>query len=238
VKPDGVAHLVRCALRYKNIQVEGLMSHLADADGKNPSTIERAVAQFDDVVEVVRALGANPSCIHIAQTGGSVAAHSRYANTMRLGIGLYGINPFSPEHSLYSKLRGLRPSLKFIGTITKVIDLKKGDRVSYNYTFTAPKDMTIGILPAGYYEGINRALSNVGEVKIGGHFVPIIGRVCMNHTMISLEGVKANVGDEVVIYSNDPKDRNSIDAIAVKYGLFNYNVLTALSPDVRRILVK
>lgn len=60
----------------------------------------------------------------------------------------------------------------------------------------------------------------------------------MNHTMISLDGVRAKVGDEVVVYSNDPADQIAIDQIAKTYDLFNYNLLTSLSPDVRRVLVK
>ena len=113
----------------------------------------------------------------------------------------------------------------------------KGDKVSYNYTFTAPKDMKIGVLPLGYFEGVNRVLSNKGVIKIGDKFTPIVGRVCMNHTMISLEGLEAKVGDEVVVYSNNPKDKNAIDNIEAEHSLFDYSLLTSLSHDIRRLLV-
>ena len=138
-------------------------------------------------------------------------------------------------------MKDLKPALRLVSTITKVIQLKKGDRVSYNYTFTAPKDMTIGVLPIGYYEGAWAAARGAGletgTVKIGGKFTPIVGRVCMNHSMISLEGINAKVGDEVVIYSDNPANANAIDNIAAEHGLFNYNLLTSLSSDVRRVLV-
>jgi alanine racemase len=165
-------------------------------------------------------------------------AKSKYANFVRVGIGTYGINPFPATHTLYKTLHDeLQPALTFTSTITKTRHLKKGDMVSYNYTFMAPHDMKIGVLPVGYYEGINRALSNKGIVKIDGSYTPITGRVCMNLTMINLEGTNAQVGSKVIIYSNDPNDENSIDNIAATYKLFNYNLLTALSPDVRRIIV-
>jgi alanine racemase len=93
-------------------------------------------------------------------------------------------------------------------------------------------------LPLGYYEGLNRALSNTGVVKIGAAYAPIAGRVCMNHTMVNLDMIDAHVGDEVVVYSDDPADRNSIDRIAAEQKLFNYALLTGLSHDVRRILVR
>jgi len=238
-QPEEVASLAKLILSYKNLELEGVMSHLADSDGDDPVTIDRATEQFDNCVDVVRAAGAKPTLLHVGQSAGSLRAQSKYANAIRLGIGLYGINPFSPQYAQHKKLqRELRPALKLTSTITRIINLKKGDKVSYGYTFTAPKSMKIGVLPLGYYEGVNRpALSNRGVVKIGKHFTPIVGRVCMNHTMISLEGIMANVGDQVVVYSDNPKDENAIDAIAARFDLFNYNLLTALSPDVRRKLV-
>src|SRR5690606_8765217 len=118
------------------LKLEGVMSHLADSDGEDPETVEDAVKIFDECIETVRELGANPLLVHIAQSAGSVVAHSKYANSVRLGIALYGINPFSPDHPKYKKLK-LKPALRLTSTITKTIDLKKGDKVSYNYIFTA-----------------------------------------------------------------------------------------------------
>jgi alanine racemase len=235
--PDDVEKLTKCILGYKNLELEGIMSHLADSDGDDQATVDLAVDCFDACVDRVRAAGAQPTMLHVAQTAGSIRANSRYANAFRLGIGLYGLNPFAATHPLRKELRDLRPALKLISTVTRVIELRKGDRVSYNYTFTAPKAMKIGVLPLGYFEGVNRVLSNSGTVKIGQHFTTITGRVCMNHTMISLENLTAEVGDEVIVYSDNPADSNAIDRIATEHELFNYNLLTALSSDVRRALV-
>lgn len=233
-----IEHLTRLILTYPNLRLEGGMSHLADSDGTDQATVDEAVAKYDHCVETITETGAAPTLFHLGQTAGSLKETSAYANTMRLGIGLYGINPFAKTHPLHKKLRDLCPALNFISTITKTIDLKKGESVSYNYTFTTPKDMRIGILPAGYYEGVPRALSNTGLVSRSGSYLPIVGRVCMNHTMISLEIDGAALDDEVVIFSANPKNKNSVDNAANNHELFNYNLLTALSPDVRRILVK
>jgi len=236
-KSDEVRALTTAILGYKNLEFEGVMSHLADSDGEDPATVDMAVAQFDECVEMVCATGAKPTMLHVAQTAGSLKARSKYANMMRLGVGLYGINPFPADHDMHRKLNGLKPALKFTSTITKIIDLDPGDMVSYNYTFTAPKKMRVGVLPVGYYEGINRALSNVGCVKIGSSYAPIVGRVCMNHTMINLDAIDAHVGDVVVVYSDEPTDKNAIDTTAREHGLFNYTLLTSLNSDVRRRLV-
>lgn len=240
-KPDEVLNLVKVIQQYPNLELEGVMSHLADADGDDPATIDSAVELYDGCVEQVRATGANPTILHISQTLGSVQAKSRYANTIRLGIGLYGIDPFPKNHALHGVLKDTRPALRLLSTITKVNELEKGDKVSYNYTFTAPKKMKIGVLPLGYYEGawtLARGVGKqVGDVKVGEQFTPIVGRVCMNHTMISLDGIDTKVGDTVVVYSNNRNDRNAIDNIAHEYGLFNYAILTSLNSSVRRVLV-
>ncbi|HSW74547.1 MAG TPA: alanine racemase [Candidatus Saccharimonadales bacterium] len=233
---DEITTLTTLVLEYKNLVLEGVMSHLADSDGSDPATVDAAVEQFDSCIDAVKAVGAKPTIFHIAQSAGSLKAKSRYANAFRLGVGLYGINPFPCSHVLHTQLKNLRPALKLVSTITKVISLKRGDKVGYNYTFTAPRDMKIAVLPLGYYEGVNRALSNAGVVKIGAHFIPIVGRVCMNHTMVGLGTLAAKVGDEVVVYSDNPADKNTIDNLALDHNLFNYNLLTALSSDVRRVL--
>jgi alanine racemase len=237
-EPSKVSQLTKLILSYKNLELEGIMSHLADSDGDDPATVDEAVAIFDTCVDRVKDAGASPSIFHIAQTAGSLKARSKYANAIRVGIGTYGINPFPKNHPLHERLqKELRPALKLTSTVTKIIELQKGDKVSYNYTFTAQKKMKIAVLPLGYYEGVNRALSNKGIIKTGGEFMPIVGRICMNHTMFSLAEADMRVGDRVVVYSDDPSDPNSIDTIASKHDLFNYNLLASLSSDVRRILV-
>jgi len=233
-----IESLVKLIQSYKNLELEGVMSHLADSDGDDIKTVETAVDRFDIAVEKILACGTNPKIFHLAQSAGSLKAKSKYANTIRLGIGLYGINPFPVGHKLYGELASkLQPAMRLISTISKVTDLKQGDQVSYNYTFTAPKSMKLGVLPLGYFEGVNRALSNTGTVKINTAFLTIVGRVCMNHSMINLAGSNAKVGDKVVIYSNVSGDPNSIDSIAKQHKLFSYNLLTSLNSDVRRVLV-
>ncbi len=234
---EDIVKLTNRILSYKNLTPEGVMSHLADSDGEDQKTVDEAVDRFDSCVETIYQAGATPAILHVAQSAGSIKARSRHANTFRLGIGLYRLNPFSQDHTLHNRLSSLRPALKFISTITKVIELEKGDQVGYNYTFTAPELMKIGILPAGYYEGVSLNLSSKGQLKVGSHFIPVVGRVCMNHTIVNLDGLNTKVGDEVTVYSNITNDKNSIDNISYRHSLLNYSVLTGLNQDVRRILV-
>jgi alanine racemase len=232
-----VLKFVKIIGKYPNLEFEGVMTHLADSDGLDPRTIDQAVKLFDEAIDLILASGARPTMFHIAQSAGTPKVHSRHASAVRVGIGLYGINPLDLRDPLFAKLDSLRPALTLSSTITQIHELQKGDKVSYNYTFEAQAPLRMGVMPIGYYEGLPRALSNAGIVTVNTHPAPIIGRVCMNHAMISLEGTSAQIGDRIEIISNHPDDPNSIQNIARDHDLFNYQLLTSLSNDIRRQLV-
>jgi len=223
--------------KYPKLHLEGIMSHLADADNDNESFTKKQVKLFDSLVKTIFDAGFSPKYIHIAQTAGSVVAKSDFANSIRLGIGIYGISPLEKRNKNMRYFENLKPVMELKSTIIKIIDLKVGDRVSYNGIFTADKAMRIGILPLGYYEGVPRELSNRGVVTVPGYELPIIGRVCMNHTMIDLVNSKLSVGDEVTIVSSDSTQVNSIEKICDKFGLFSYQIISNITENIRRVTV-
>jgi alanine racemase len=224
--------------KYPNLMLEGVMTHLADADNELDDTFtKQQVKKFDYAVDSIKKSGFTPRYIHIAQTAGSTKVKSNYANAIRLGIGLYGLNPLNKTDNRYKDLQSLKPVLELKSTIIKIIELKKGDKVSYNGIYTAPRDMKISVLPLGYYEGVPRELSNKGVVTCGKLELPIIGKICMNHTMIRLGVAKLKVGDEVTVISRDPSQPNSIEQICNDLNLFNYYLITKLSSSIRRVIV-
>jgi len=238
LQPNEVDQYLSTLKKYHNLELEGIMTHLADADNAvDDNFTEQQVIVFDKQVEYIKSQGFQPNLIHIAQTAGSTKAHSHYANGLRLGIGLYGINPLQPRDPHYSQLIGLQPVLDLKSTIIKTIDLKLGDRVSYNGIFTANEKTRIAVLPLGYYEGIPRELSNTGYVTQGGQILPIVGRVCMNHTMVDLAGSNLKVGDEVTVISANPADPNSVTGLNANFKMFPYSLLTGLSSSIRRVIV-
>lgn len=237
IEPGDIEAFVKQIQLYPNIEFEGVMSHLADSDGLHMASVEAATQLFDEAVDQILDLGATPKYLHLAQSAGAVKALSRHANAIRLGLGLYGINPLDLADPRHGELAGLRPALKLTSMITQTHQLKPGDGVSYNYTFTAPRPMTIGVLPLGYYEGVQRSLSNTGTVLVGRKPVSIVGRVCMNHTMIDLGETGAKTGDMVTVLSDNPADPNSVGSIARDHDLFSYMHLTSLDQNLRRVLI-
>lgn len=238
LQPHELAEYLHALKQYPNLQLEGVMSHLADADNEiDDSYTTWQITLFDELVEKIYAAALRPKLIHIAQTAGTTKARSHCANGLRLGIGLYGINPLASNDSKYHELEKLRPVLELKSTIIKIIDLQKGDKVSYNGTFTAPARMRVAVLPLGYYEGVPRELSNKGCVTFAAEIFPIVGRVCMNHTMIAVADSNVHVGSEVTVISSDPAAPNSVPQICVRHALFNYSLLTGLSSSTRRLIV-
>ncbi len=235
---DEIVEYVRVLKKYPRLQLEGVMTHLADAD--NPASAaftEEQVKLFDAAVTHIREAGFSPSFLHVAQTAGSAKVQSRYANATRLGIGLYGINPLDVSDRHHADFAGLKPVLKLTSTIVKAFEIQKGEKVSYNGIFTAPAAMRLGVLPIGYYEGLPRALSNKGMVFGGDVPLPILGRVCMNHTMIDISTSGLGTGSEVTVISNDVNHPNSVAQLSSEHGLFPYELLTGISSSLRRTVV-
>ncbi len=236
LQPDELNHYLKTLQRFPKIKLEGVMTQLADADNINNTFTKKQLKSFDEAVEYILNKGLKLKYIHIAQTAGSVKVESKYANAIRIGIGLYGINPLAPSDNHFKDLEKLMPILELKSKIIKVQQLKEGDKVSYGGTFTADKPMRIGILPLGYYEGIPRELSNCGVVTHNNMALQIVGRVCMNHTIVNLGDSKIKAGDEIVVISADPSAPNSIANIAKNNKLFSYSLLTGISNTIQRII--
>ena len=138
----------------------------------------------------------------------------------------------------FHELEPIKPVLCLKSTIVKTEILKSGDRVSYNGIYRANKPIRIATLPLGYYEGVPRQLSNLGSFITGDKTnLPILGRVCMNHTMINIDmRPDLKVGNEITVISMDNEDINSIRNLSKIDGLFSYSLMTGLSESTRRII--
>lgn len=238
VKPKDLNNFIKLIKKYPNITVEGVMSHLADAD--NPTDTDftaEQVAEFDKAVETVLKHDITPKFIHIAQSAGCTKIKSKYANTIRTGLALYGFSPLSKADPFSGQYKQLLPVLSMDSTLTKIQNVAKDDSVSYSRTYIAKHKTKIGVIPFGYYEGLPRSLSDRGLVKIFGNYYRIAGRICMNHTMIDLKDTNLATGNSVNLISHNSKDKNSAINLSKKYNLFIYEFLTNLNQNIRRTIV-
>jgi len=233
VSPEALPSMLTELTKYPSIELQGVCSHLADADNRDATFTRKQIGCFETALSIIKKKGFNPKFVHLNNTAG--AAKVNVGNAVRAGIGLYGISPLLPTDPSNSKPSGLKPALKFISTLVAINELKSGECVGYNCTFTAKTKMKTGVIPAGYYEGVGIRLSNKGQMEINGKVVPIVGRVCMNMTMIDLSEVSAKVGDNVVVISEDLAAPNSVVSIAKQCETMPYEILVHLAESTRRI---
>jgi len=231
---DDLSAFLNTVRNFNNIKIEGLMSHFAASDQyTNPLTNEQ-IKNFHIAQKQFQEAGIKPKWIHIGNS--SATLHSKYyknniGTLMRTGLSIYGIDPEGKDTKL-------SPALSVMTTLGQIKKVHKGEKVGYDFTFTARKDMTIGILPYGYYDGLDRRLSNKGVVSINGTLCPIIGRISMNITTIDVSKVaNPRVGQDVVIYSNNSEEKNSINNAANLAGTISYDLLVHLAESTKRVLV-
>lgn len=210
--------------KFKNIKIEGLMSHLA-SDSKK---------QFNNFLyarKIIEREGIKTMWLHILNTQGLLYTSDVSSNLARVGLALYGID--SP-----GKHPKLKPVLSFKTKLIQIKKIKKGERVGYGGTFKASHESIIGILPAGYNDGVDRRLSNKGVATIDKVECPIAGKVSMNITTIDISKVKnPKLGQELTIYSDHPKDVNSLENCAKICDTIPYDLLVKLHPSTKRIIV-
>ena len=215
----------------KNLQIVGLMSHLASAANVRNSQNKEQIQNFKKALEICSRNHLGLKYKHLSASAGLLTLTSSDCNIARSGKALYGIDPIGS----FSKLQ---PVLKFITHIAQIKNLRKSGRVGYDGTFTAKKDMLIGTLPLGYNDGLDRRLSNKGVVQVNGVECPIIGMISMNLATIDLTNVKnVKVGDEVMVYSDNPADKNSIANSAKLCNTTPYDIMVNLVQSTRREVV-
>jgi len=216
--------------KHPQIKIASIFSHLAAAEDPSEDCFTKEqIRQFDEMSSRLISHFEYPILRHILNSAGISRFPEAQFDMVRLGIGLYGFSfvPSVQPHLLHSV------TLKTI--ITQIKTIKKGETVSYNRTYTAPKEMRIGVIPIGYADGLFRELSNgVGKVIINGQPAPIIGKICMDMCMIDLSKIKnVHIGDEVIVYGEE----NRIDTIAANIKRTPYELLTAISRRVPRIYI-
>jgi alanine racemase len=222
--------------KYPLLNLEGVFSHYTDADTKNSESAREQYQRFLIAINELSQLGIIPKYVHLSATSGAATAHENKTNAIRLGIGLYGYNPLEAGHQSYAVLQNLKPALRFSSKIINIIELKKGEKVGYNDSFTASKNMIVGTLPVGYYDGLDRRLSNKGFMKYRSHTVPIVGRISMNLTTIDLSNTQPQLWDEVEVVSQDARDKNSIYNIAKLENTIPYEILVKIGSSTRRVI--
>jgi len=219
--------------RHREVELHGLMTHLACADADGLEETEEQLRRFGQLRAMVQKRGLRPTVLHAANSAAMIRMPQTWFDAVRPGIALFGVAPRA------GLLPELRPVMRVRSEIVAIRTIAKGEAIGYGHTWRAERESQIATVPMGYADGLDRALSNKGHGLVQGRRVPIAGTVSMDLTMLDVTDVpNARVGEECVFLGPQDgtlgKDVITADEIAEKTGRISWEVLTSVSRRVPR----
>lgn len=230
--------LVRFLELTKNlpyIDHQGIFTHLAVADEKDKSFTQEQCRRFRNMLAICKAHDIDFKYIHAANSAATIGYPNTYFDLVREGIAMYG---YYPSNQINTEKVSISPILEWHSKIVYIKEVEAGTSIGYGRTFVADRAMKIATIPVGYADGYNRLLSNRGHVLVGGQKAPIVGRICMDQTMIDISHISnATKGDDVILIGSQEQNIITADDIAALCHTIPHEVLTSISPRVDRLYI-
>nr|WP_092038121.1 alanine racemase [Planifilum fulgidum] len=227
---------LRCLARHPHLRIGGVFTHFACADESDKEYTRFQHRCLLGFVDRLRAAGADVPLIHCSNSAAAIDLPEYGHALVRLGISMYG---YYPSEEVNRQAVRLKPALTLK---TRIVRLKRppaGTGISYGKTVTVDGSRWIATIPIGYADGLSRRLSNRGSALVRGRRVPIVGRVCMDQTMLDVtEAMPAAVGDEVVLYGRQGNEVISVDEVARLLDTISYEVTCAVGRRVPRVYLE
>ncbi len=236
VTPDEAVPLARLLATHPLIEFEGIYTHFATADDPSCHALRRQQTRFRAVRERLVAEGLHPPIVHQANSAATLRGALGDPDLpgqrlVRLGIVFYGWPP-APTMPVPP---GVRPALELRARLARCFTVQPGEGISYGHTFVTDRPLRCGLVPVGYADGLPRALSNRGWFLVRGQPCRIVGRVCMDQTIVSLECCPdARIGDPVVVFGTSEGAMTPWDAAELA-GTIAYELLTSLAARIPRL---
>jgi alanine racemase len=232
------------AARQHELRVVGVATHFANIeDTLEHDFARRQLDVFRDALGVVHGLGIEPRWVHAGCSAAALLFRDADFTLTRVGISMYGHWPSRETRLSWTMSRGrgrlqLEPVLSWKTVVGQIQEVAAGETVGYGRTWTALRPTRLAVLPIGYSDGYPRRLGSRSRVIVGGRLVPVVGRVCMNITLVDITDLpETRVGDEVVIVGRDDEVEVSAEEVAALAGTINYELLARLAPHIPRHLV-
>ena len=219
----------------EGLYLEGVCTHLACADSLIEDDIaytKKQINNFSYAVDQIKKEGINPGILHCSNSGAIFLHPEAHFDMVRPGIVIYGYSSCAKEMGIE-----LKPVMEFSSQIVAIKHFKKGDSVSYDRTWVAKEDCDIGVIPAGYADGLLRRLSPGLEVSINGKMYPIVGRICMDQCMVYLgKNYDVKRWDKVIFFGPE-KNCNTAEDLANSIETISYEILCGVNKRVPRIYI-
>lgn len=222
--------------KLPNLDLEGIFTHYFKADAVDKSVANKQLEKYTKMVDDIEEAGITFKIRHISNSAGIMEMPNDKYDMVRSGISTYGLYP-SEEMDKVACV--LYPAMSLKAHVTHIKMVKKGETIGYGGTYTLLEDKMIATVGVGYADGYRRALSNKGRMLLHGQFVPIVGRVCMDQTMIDVSHLTdVKVGDEVVLVGSQGDNVLSVEELSEMSASFNYEFVCDVNRRVPRIYYK
>ncbi|MEN8808385.1 MAG: alanine racemase [Desulfobacterales bacterium] len=232
-------HAVRTVLDIAGLHelmLEGIFTHFASSDSADKRFAEEQFDIFMAFLDQLKRSGLEFEVRHAANSGAIIDMPHTHLDMVRAGVSLYGLYPSGEVDK--SRI-DLTPVMTLKARIAHLKKVPAGFPVSYGMTHTTQAPTTVATVPVGYADGFNRRLSNRGHMLVRGQKAPIIGRVCMDLTMIDVGHIPgAAVEDEVVILGRQANEAITADELADLLDTINYEITSAITARVPRVYLK
>jgi len=224
-RPEDALPTLKAILK-SGLSVHSISTHLSSADS-DAGTTRRQLETFAKLLDELQLL-APDAAIHALNSAGTMLHASEEGDLVRVGLALYGVSPLPAFQRL------LRPVLSWKARVTFLHDIPKGHSISYGGTFTAPRAMKVGVLPAGYADGYPRQVSDHGAtVLIGGKKCAVLGRVTMDQIMVDVSAVKGiKIGAEAVLVGKQGKEEITATEVAAKADTIPWHLFCGITGRV------
>ncbi len=210
--------------------VTGIWSHFACSDEPDHPANDAQERAFLEALEVATGAGLRPEVRHLANSAAAILRPSSRFDVVRCGIASYGLDPapgVTPDI-------GLLPAMTARASLSLAKPIHQGDGVSYGHTWTADHDTTVGLVPAGYGDGVPRHAGNMAEVWLAGRRRPVRGRICMDQFVVDLEGDLPEPGADVVLFGTGRTGEPTAQDWAEACGTINYEIVSRIGGRMAR----
>lgn len=239
VEADECVGLLAALGELAPIDVEGIFTHFATSDEADRTFADRQWAVFHEVLSALETHHLRPRVAHAANSAAILTMPETQLDAVRSGIALYGLAPDAEECRLPDDFR---PALTWKSTVSQVRWLHAGDAVSYGREYVATETIPTAVIPVGYADGFPRRPRTWGTLLVGGQPAPILGRVCMDQTVVDVrcalrENGSVRVGDEVVLIGRQGESHITAEEAAAQVGTNNYDIVSRILARVPRVMV-
>jgi alanine racemase len=217
------------------VEIQGLLTHFADADNHDPTLTRQQIRQFLKFIDQAKRLGVHAPILHMANSAGILFHPTSHLGMVRPGLMLYG---YAPREQRSSRPIPLQPLMRATTYVAHLRTLQPGEIVGYNAHFRTRRPSHIAVLPIGYTHGFPRHLTGVGHVLIRGEQAPIIGKICMDMMMVDVTDIpNPSIGEEVVLLGKQETREITAEDYAGWLKTIPYEVLCGIGGKANRIYI-